>query len=92
MTDEQFEDFLKAALTGVMQVPPATTRLPFERVLKSAWRSRCLARSSPLWRLPSVLLNWDFAPAWPRMAAPRLLRGTRLCRRHRRARSSVRPT
>ena len=23
----------------------------------------------PLWRLPAVLLNWDFAPAWPRMAA-----------------------
>ena len=23
----------------------------------------------PLWRLPSVLLDWQFAPAWPRMAA-----------------------
>jgi hypothetical protein len=22
-----------------------------------------------LWRLPAVLLNWEFAPAWPRMAA-----------------------
>lgn len=23
----------------------------------------------PFWRLPSVLLDWQFAPAWPRMAA-----------------------
>ena len=26
-------------------------------------------QKQPLWRLPSVLLNWEFAPAWPRMAA-----------------------
>jgi hypothetical protein len=23
----------------------------------------------PFWRLPGVLLDWEFAPAWPRMAA-----------------------
>jgi len=23
----------------------------------------------PLWRLPAVLLDWQFAPAWPRLAA-----------------------
>ena len=23
----------------------------------------------PLWRWPAVLLDWQFAPAWPRMAA-----------------------
>jgi anti-sigma-K factor RskA len=23
----------------------------------------------PFWRLPTVLLDWQFAPAWPRMAA-----------------------
>jgi hypothetical protein len=23
----------------------------------------------PFWRLPAVLLDWQFAPAWPRMAA-----------------------
>lgn len=23
----------------------------------------------PLWRLPTVLLDWQFAPAWPRVAA-----------------------
>jgi hypothetical protein len=26
-------------------------------------------QKQPLWRLPAVLLNWEFAPAWPRMAA-----------------------
>jgi len=37
---------------------------------------RVLARLSPLprqkqslWRLPGVLLDWQFAPAWPRVAA-----------------------
>jgi hypothetical protein len=23
----------------------------------------------PFWRLPSILLDWQFSPAWPRMAA-----------------------
>ena len=23
----------------------------------------------PFWRLPAILLDWQFAPAWPRMAA-----------------------
>lgn len=26
-------------------------------------------QKAPWWRLPAVLLNWEFAPAWPRMAA-----------------------
>lgn len=27
------------------------------------------AQKRPFWRWPSVLLDWQFAPAWPRMAA-----------------------
>lgn len=27
------------------------------------------AQKKPFWRWPSVLLDWQFAPAWPRMAA-----------------------
>lgn len=27
------------------------------------------AQRKPFWRWPSVLLDWQFAPAWPRMAA-----------------------
>ncbi len=26
-------------------------------------------QKAPFWRLPTVLLDWQFAPAWPRMAA-----------------------
>jgi len=26
-------------------------------------------QKKPFWRLPTVLLDWQFAPAWPRMAA-----------------------
>jgi anti-sigma-K factor RskA len=27
------------------------------------------AQKRPFWRMPAVLLDWQFAPAWPRMAA-----------------------
>lgn len=26
-------------------------------------------QKKPFWRLPAVLLDWQFAPAWPRVAA-----------------------
>lgn len=26
-------------------------------------------QKKPFWRLPAILLDWQFAPAWPRMAA-----------------------
>ena len=35
----------------------------------SASPARCRGRKLPLWRLPTVLLDWQFAPAWPRVAA-----------------------
>ncbi len=36
----------------------------------SAWLAGPLPRQKKaFWRLPSVLLDWQFAPAWPRMAA-----------------------
>lgn len=67
MTDEQFEDFLRTTLK----------REPADADAADAAVDRVLARlrgplprqKQPLWRLPGVLLNWDFAPAWPRMAA-----------------------
>ena len=50
-----------------MQVPPAD-EAAIDRVLRQL--SGPLPRQKqPLWRLPAVLLNWEFAPAWPRMAA-----------------------
>ena len=46
------------------------------RSRSTAAAARVLARlgalprqKPPLWRCPAVLLDWEFAPAWPRMAA-----------------------
>jgi len=65
MTKEQFETFLKNALKR--QTPPAD-EAAVDRVLKRL--SGPLPRQKkPFWRLPGVLLDWQFAPAWPRMAA-----------------------
>lgn len=67
MNNDQFHDFLEAALERRARATPAD----------EAAAARILARLSgplprqwrPFWRLPEVLLDWQFAPAWPRMAA-----------------------
>ena len=67
MTKQSMPDILDAALKRVMQAPPADP----------AAVNRVLARLAPplprqkisLWRMPAVLLDWQFAPAWPRVAA-----------------------
>jgi hypothetical protein len=67
MTDEQFEKFLETALKRRVEAPHAD-EAAVERVLKRL--SGPLPRQKvPFWRLPAVLLDWQFAPAWPRMAA-----------------------
>src|ERR1700757_1392669 len=67
MTDEQFEKLLEKALKRHRRTPPADGAA-VERVLKRL--SGPLPRQKqPFWRLPAVLLDWQFAPAWPRMAA-----------------------
>ena len=61
------DDFLDAALKRQTQAPP----------VDEAAVARVLARLAgplprqkrPFWRLPTVLLDWQFAPAWPRLAA-----------------------
>lgn len=61
------DDFLDAALKRQTQAPAAD----------DAAVARVLARLAgplprqkrPFWRLPTVLLDWQFAPAWPRLAA-----------------------
>ena len=67
MTDERLENLLKTAFERQAQETlhddPAVAR-----VLKRL--SGPLPRQKqPVWRLPAILLNWEFAPAWPRMAA-----------------------
>ncbi len=65
MTDEELERLLATTLTR--QTEPAD-EAAVTRVL--ARLTTALPRQKvPLWRLPLVLLDWQFAPAWPRMAA-----------------------
>jgi hypothetical protein len=91
MTGEQFERFLKAALTRQTQTPPGGDEAAVERVLKRL--SGPLPRQKqPLWRLPSVLLNWEVRAGLATHGSSRLLRSARFCCWDRRARSSVRPT
>src|SRR5664279_6279371 len=67
MNKDQSQDFLDGALKRQTQAPPADDAA-VERVLKRL--SGPLPRQKrPLWRLPGVLLDWQFAPAWPRFAA-----------------------
>ncbi len=63
MNEDQFEQLLRGALKREQPNPTEV-----DRVLKR------LAGPLPrqkfaLWRLPNVLLDWQFAPAWPRVAA-----------------------
>lgn len=67
MNNEQSDEFLEAAVKRRMQAgePDAAA---VERVLKRL--SGPLPRQKMAWgRLPGVLLDWQFAPAWPRVAA-----------------------
>ncbi|MFA6266823.1 MAG: hypothetical protein WC670_14055 [Pseudolabrys sp.] len=67
MTNDQRPDFLDAALKRVTAPRPAD----------DAAVARVLRRLNPplprqkvsFWKWPAVLLDWQFAPAWPRMAA-----------------------
>jgi hypothetical protein len=62
MSDKEFENLLATSL---------------KRDADTASVNRVLARLGgplprqkfALWRLPAVLLDWEFAPAWPRVAA-----------------------
>jgi hypothetical protein len=67
MADNQFENFLETALKRHLQ-PPRTDEDAVDRVLNRL-AGPLPRQKRPLWRLPAVLLRWDFGPAWPRMAA-----------------------
>ena len=66
MTDEQ----LQTVLEGVLKISseaPTMLGTSVEHVLS---RLSSLPRQRPLlWRIPNVLLRWDFVPAWSRVAA-----------------------
>jgi hypothetical protein len=67
MTDDQFENSLETALKRHLQTP-REDEASVNRVLMRL-AGPLPRQNRPFWRLPPVLLNWDFAPAWPRMAA-----------------------
>src|SRR5262249_60390118 len=67
MSNDQLDNFLEGALKRHLQPPPADDTA-VDRVLKRLAGPLPRQKHS-LWQLPSVLLNWDFAPAWPRVAA-----------------------
>jgi hypothetical protein len=67
MTDAQFEKFLESALKRRTEAPQAD-EAAVGRVLQRLAGPLPRQKLS-FWRWPSVLLDWQFAPAWPRMAA-----------------------
>ena len=67
MSNDQLDNFLESALRRQLQPQPADDAA-VDRVLKRLAGPLPRQKRS-LWQLPSVLLNWDFVPAWPRVAA-----------------------
>ncbi len=67
MTNEQFEKFLETALKRRAETPHAD-EAAVERVLKRLGGPLPRQKLS-FWRWPTVLLDWQFAPAWPRVTA-----------------------
>jgi hypothetical protein len=67
MNNDQLEDFLENALKRHMQPPPADDAA-VNRVLKQL-AGPLPAQKRSLRLLPAILLNWDYVPAWPRVAA-----------------------
>jgi hypothetical protein len=73
MTNDQFDRRLDSALKRHLQKPQGGQ----DNQGDAAAAARVLNRLAgelprqhmPLWRWPTVLLDWQFAPAWPRMAA-----------------------
>jgi hypothetical protein len=66
MTEERLEKLVGAVLRRQTRTPEAD----------EAAAARVLARLASLprqrtsfWRWPAVLLDWEFTPAWPRLAA-----------------------
>jgi hypothetical protein len=67
MNKNELPEFLEGALKRVTKPPPpddAATERVLQRLAGPLPRQKM-----PLWRLPAVLLDWQFAPAWPRVAA-----------------------
>ena len=67
MTNDEFDTFLDGALKRHLRAP-RHDEAASARVLRRL-AGPLPPQQRPLWRWPTVLLDWQFAPAWPRMAA-----------------------
>ncbi|MGH6664222.1 MAG: hypothetical protein ACREB2_04890 [Pseudolabrys sp.] len=67
MDKKQFDEFLDATLKRHGKMPPSD-HAAVERVLQRL-NGPLPQQKMPWWQLPNVLLDWQFAPAWPRVAA-----------------------
>jgi len=67
MNNDKFQDFLEAALMRDAR-PTKADAAAAERVLRRLAGPLPRQRLS-FWHWPTVLLDWQFAPAWPRVAA-----------------------
>src|SRR5574340_1425969 len=67
MKKNEFDDFLEAGLARYSK------RSRFDDAAAERMLGRLAGplprQKRPFWRLPAVLLDWQFAPAWPRLAA-----------------------
>jgi hypothetical protein len=64
------EERLERLLGLVLKRPASSSRADEAAAARVLARLAVLPRQKkPLWRWPAVLVDWDFAPAWPRMAA-----------------------
>lgn len=63
--DRQLEEVLATALKRRADADEAAS---VERVMMRL-AGPLPRQKMPFWRLPAVLLDWQFAPAWPRVAA-----------------------
>lgn len=67
MKTDGFDNFLETALRRQRHAAMADDAA-VERVLERL-AGPLPRQKKPFWRLPDVLLDWQFAPAWPRLAA-----------------------
>lgn len=68
MTNDEFDTVLDRALKRHLQAPQKDEAAAAARVLDRL-AGELPRQHRPWWRWPIVLLDWQFAPAWPRMAA-----------------------
>ncbi len=67
MTDDEFDKFLADALKRYAEKRSADETAVARVMTRLA--APLPPQKKPFWRLPEVLLDWQFDPAWPRMAA-----------------------